>query len=95
MRTLLVLCALSGTGCGGVDYAIAVNAAASRVDEAKAAGAEQLAPYEYYHAKEQLEQAEVEAAEASYSHAANLAEQAEQYARKAVELAQIARPTRP
>jgi hypothetical protein len=96
MRKLLVLCALvGGVGCGGVHYAVAVNSAASRVEEAKAVGAEQLAPYEYYYAKEHLEQAQVEAAEASYSDAANLAEAAEEYARKAIELAQSARRTRP
>jgi hypothetical protein len=99
MRTLLVLCALAVgpalAGCGGVSYAIAVNSAASRVEEAKAVGAEQLAPYEYYYAKEHLEQAQVEAAEASYSDAANLAETAEEYASKAIELAQTARRTRP
>ena len=76
-------------------YAIAVNSAASRVEEAKAVGAEQLAPYEYYYAKEHLEQAQIEAAEASYSDAANLAEEAEEYANKAIELAQTARRTRP
>jgi hypothetical protein len=95
MRTLLVLSALAVGGCGGVNYAIAVNSAASRVEEAKAVGAEQLAPYEYYYAKEHLEQAQVEAAEASYSDAANLAETAEEYAAKAIELAQTARRTRP
>jgi hypothetical protein len=97
MKKLLVLCALAawGVGCGGVHYAISVNSAASRVEEAKAVGAEQLAPYEYYYAKEHLEQAQVEAAEASYSDAANLAEEAEDYANKAIELAQSARRTRP
>jgi hypothetical protein len=82
-------------GCGGVQYAIVVNAAASRVEEAKAVGAEQLAPYEYYYAKEHLEQAQIEASEASYSDAANLARAAEQYADKAIELTQTARRTRP
>jgi hypothetical protein len=89
--------AVCGTlsGCGGVHYAIAVNSAASRVEEAKADGAEQLAPYEYYYAKEHLEQAQIEAAEASYSDAANLAEEAEESAAKAIELAQTARRARP
>jgi hypothetical protein len=32
--------------CGGVQYAVVVNSAASRVEEARALGAEQLAPYE-------------------------------------------------
>jgi len=81
--------------CGGVHYAISVSAASARVEEAKAVGAEQLAPYEYYFAKEHLEQAQIEAAAASYSDAANFAEEAETYANKAIELAQSARRTRP
>jgi hypothetical protein len=81
--------------CGGVNYAIAVSAASSRVEEARAVGAEQLAPYEYYYAKEHLEQAQIEASEASYSDAVNLAEEAEEYANKAIDLAQTARRTRP
>jgi len=102
MRTLLVeiaaiaaIGAMALTGCGGAHYLLAVNSASSRVEEAKAVGADQLAPYEYYYAREHLEQAQVEAAEASYSDAANLAEEAEQYASKAIELAQSARRTRP
>jgi hypothetical protein len=83
------------TGCGGVNYAIAVNAASSRVEEARAVGAEQLAPYEYYYAREHLEQAQIEASEASYSDAVNLADEAEEYANKAIDLAQTARRTRP
>jgi hypothetical protein len=86
-------CLLSG--CGGVHYAIVVNAASARVEEAKAVGAEQLAPYEYYYAREHLEQAQLEAAEASYSDAADLAQEAESYANKAIELAQTARRARP
>lgn len=82
-------------GCGGVHYTVVVNAAASRVEEAKAIGAEMLAPYEYYYAKEHLEQARIEASEASYSDAVNLAEQAEEYASKAIELTQTARRARP
>jgi hypothetical protein len=78
-----------------VHYAIVVNAAAARVEEAKAVGAEQLAPYEYYYAKEHLEQAQLEASEASYSDAANLAQEAESYASKAIELSQTARRARP
>ena len=101
MRTLplalagLALLALPAIGCGGVHYAIAVNSAASRVEEAKAVGAEQLAPYEYYYAKEHLQQAQVYAAQASYGDAANIADEAEEYAAKAIELSQSARRTRP
>lgn len=97
MRRIVGFLALSGvlSGCGGVHYAIAVNAASARVEEAKALGAEQLAPYEYYFAKEHLEQAQVEAAEASYSDAANLAIEAEEHATAAIDLTQKARRVRP
>jgi hypothetical protein len=83
------------SGCGGVHYSIAVNGAASRVEEAKAVGAEQLAPYEYYCAKEHLEQAQIEASDASYSDAVAFAREAEQCASKAIELTEAARRTRP
>jgi hypothetical protein len=99
MRTLIAALAVGAVssallGCGGVHYAIAVNAAASRVEEAKALGAEQLAPYEYYFATEHLRQAQIEAGEASYSDAANLAAEAEEHANTAIELSQKARRTR-
>jgi hypothetical protein len=98
MRVLIVAfcaalsCALAG--CGGIHYAIAINAAASRVEEAKALGADQLAPYEYYFATEHLQQAQIEATEASYSDAANLAEEAEEHANTAIQLSQKAKRTR-
>jgi Domain of unknown function (DUF4398) len=100
MRSLLFVAfgaAFAGTqfGCGGVHYAIEVNSAAARVEEAKALGADQLAPYEYYFAKEHLQQAQVEASEASYSDAVNLAEEAEDHANSAIELTQKALRTRP
>ena len=82
-------------GCGGARYGVVVNAAAARVDEARASGAEQLAPYEYYSAREHLEQAQVEAAEASYSDATHLAREAEELASTAITLAQAARRTTP
>jgi hypothetical protein len=54
-------------------------------------GAEQLAPYEYYYAREHLLQAQLEASAANYSDAAYFAEVAEDYAGKAVELTQASR----
>jgi hypothetical protein len=98
-RLIAVVCgaALGGPlfGCGGVQYSIAVNAAASRVEEARALGADQLAPYEYYFAREHLQQAQIEAAEASYSDAVTLAEEAENHANSAIELTQKALRARP
>ena len=89
MSVLLAFAALPG--CGGMYYAVTVSSAASRVEEARVLGAETLAPYEYYYAREHLTQAEYEAAEASYSDAAHYAETAEEYAAKAVEVARAAR----
>lgn len=100
MRSLIVVTlgaamASALCGCGGIQYSVAVNAAASRVEEARALGADQLAPYEYYFAKEHLQQAQIEASEASYSDAVNLAEEAEDHANSAIELTQKALRTRP
>ena len=85
---------LASLDCGGVQYAVVVNLAAARVAEAKALGADQLAPYEYYFAKEHLEQAQFEAAEASYSDASNLAEEADDHANTAIQLTEKARRAR-
>jgi predicted RNA polymerase sigma factor len=82
-------------GCGGVQYSIAASGASSRLEEARALGADQLAPYEYYFAKEHLEQAQVEAAEASYSDAVTLAREAEEHAAVAIELARKAKRVNP
>src|SRR5580658_8059492 len=90
---MLVLLATGLPACGGVYYAVTVNGAASKLEEARVLGADTLAPYEYYYAKEHLQEARLEAAQASYSDAAHYAQTAEQYAQKAVELAQAARPT--
>lgn len=99
MRTLLAcvggLVLVAGSACGGVQYAVAINAAASRVEEARTLGADQLAPYDYYFAREHLEQAKVEASEASYSDAVTLAREAEEHADAAIETARKARQTEP
>ena len=87
----MLLFAPAVTGCGGIYYAVNVGGASSRLEEAKALGAEQLAPYEYYYAQAHLERAQIEASEASYSDAANYAQTAEEYAGKAIELAKSAR----
>jgi hypothetical protein len=99
MRTVLACAfglALCGAGaCGGVQYAVAINAASSRVEEARALGADQLSPYDYYFAREHLEQAQVEASEASYSDAVALAREAEEHANVAIETARKARQSAP
>lgn len=79
------------SGCGGIAYSAAMHSASSRLEQARAAGAERHAPFEYYYAKAHLEQAQVEAAEASYGDAASFARTAEDYAAKAIEIAETAR----
>lgn len=77
-------------GCGNTIYAIQVNAASSKLEEARELQAEKYAPYEYYFAREHLNKAQTEASEADYSDAINLAEVAEEYADKAIQLARDA-----
>lgn len=79
------------TGCGNVMYAVAANRASSKLEEARHAGAEEDAPYEYWYAMLHLEKASSEASEADYSDAIHLAEVAEEHADKAIRLAQEAK----
>ena len=83
--------AIGAAGCGNMIYAVNANAAQSRLEEAKEIGAERLAPYEYYMAREHLDKAQREAAEADYGDAAELASLSEEYAIQAVKLAKTAR----
>ena len=77
---------IAAIGCGNTLYAIQVGSAANKVAEARELGAEKLAPYEYYYAKEHLEKAQEEASQADYSDAINLAEESEEFADKAIRL---------
>lgn len=86
----MALAALSGTGCGNALYAVQVNAASSKLEEARELGAERYAPYEYWFAYEHIEKAQSEASEADYGDAANLAAVAEEYADKAIKLSRDA-----
>jgi len=83
----LTLVLALGSGCGSVYYAAQVNSAESRLEQARAAGAAESAPYEFYFAEEHLKKAKSEAAEASYGDAAQLAEIAEEYAKRAIDMA--------
>jgi hypothetical protein len=83
------------SGCGAVRYAVVFNTAAARVEDARALGADRFAPFEYYFAKEHLEQAQIEASEASYSDAIALASEAATHANAAIELTAKARRSAP
>lgn len=86
----MLLLGVVTSGCGNTVYAIQANSASNALAEARELGAEKLAPYEYYYAKEHMEKAQEEAAEADYSDAINIAEEAEEYANKAIRLSREA-----
>ncbi len=87
LLTFVLLCssALGAFGCGNSLYALRANQASSKLEEARNAGAEQRAPYEYTLAKEHLDKAMSEAAEADYGDAYSLADSAFDYAELAVQ----------
>lgn len=88
----IVLAAASSglAGCGGTIYAVSVTNASSKLETAKALGAERYAPYEYYYAKEHLQKAMEEAAFADYGDAINFADTANDFADKAIKLSKQA-----
>jgi hypothetical protein len=77
-------------GCGNAIYAVQVNNASQKLEEARELGAEQYAAYEYWYAVEHIEKAESEASEADYGDAIDLATIGEEYADKAIQLARSA-----
>ena len=82
------LLSLSSSGCiVGSVYAYKANSAASALETAKTLGADRLAEYEFYFARENLQKAMEEAAEASYGDAITFADLAKEYADKAIEKA--------
>lgn len=89
-RTLGTLClGLSLCGCGNVIYTYRANGASSKLEEARQAGAEKTALYEYTLAQEHLNKAMSEASEADYGDAAELAQLANEYAEQAVDKARL------
>ncbi len=82
--------ALGATGCGGFFYGLEASAAASRLEQAQALGAEKYAPYEYYYAYEHLWKAMEEASSADYGDALDFADAAEKSADKAILLSKQA-----
>lgn len=88
--TLVAALSLGLTGCGGSIYAYKATGASSKIETAKALGAEQYAPYEYYYAEAHLEKAAEEAATADYGDAIDFADVAAEYAEKAIMLSRDA-----
>jgi hypothetical protein len=89
---LLCFSIASFTGCGNSLYALRANAASVKLEEAREAGAQQRAPYEYTLAEEHLNKAMSEAAEADYGDAFNLANAAYDYADQAVQRCEQSQP---
>ncbi len=87
LTVVTALLALSSSGCVGTVYAFKAASASSKLEQAKTLGAEELAEYEYYFAKEHMEKASEEAAQAEYGDAIEFADIAGEYADKAIELA--------
>lgn len=81
------------TGCASIAYVASINAASTRLEQARAMGAETKAPFEYTYAREHLRQAQVEAAEASYGDAVTFADTAESFAQKAIDRIESERAT--
>lgn len=83
----LVLALTAFVGCGGVIYTARIISASQAVEQAREAGASELAPYEYHYAVENLDKAREEAAEAEYQDAVEFAGLAETFGTKALRLA--------
>lgn len=89
-RVLALLAAIAAatlSGCGAALYQIDVISAESVVSEAEHAGAADLAPYEYYAAREYLAEAHHEASEAAYEDALRYAQIAGRLGREARRIA--------
>jgi Domain of unknown function (DUF4398) len=83
----VVAFSVATTGCGNVVYSYRAYDATSRIEEARKAGAERSALYEYTLAEEHLKKAKTEAAEADYGDASELADLAREYAQRATDKA--------
>jgi hypothetical protein len=75
------------SGCGNILYTYSANGASSKLEEARQAGAEKTALYEYTLAQEHLKKAMSEASEADYGDAYELAQLADGFADQAIDKA--------
>ncbi len=84
---VFVLVLATVAGCGPVYYSVNVAGASQAVEEARQAGAERTAPYEYFYAEAHLRQAREFAGEAEYQTASDMASVAETYGNRARDIA--------
>jgi hypothetical protein len=87
VRVALATLALSLCQCGPVLYSVAIGDAAQTLEEARQAGADRDAPYEFHYAQEHLQKAREFAGEAEYQNALDMASVAEENARTARDIA--------
>jgi hypothetical protein len=93
---MLVACLFVAAGCGPIEYTHQVTGNAARaVAEAKAANAEQLAPYEYTSAVAYFDKAREEGGYAAYQIAINYGHRAEDFAVRARAIAETKAASRP
>lgn len=74
-------------GCGGIGYSAKINSVEGKIEKAKEVGAESLAPYYYYSARERALKAREEASHAFYQDALDLLDEADSDADKAIDQA--------
>lgn len=84
LLAVILLLGLLTTGCGGPRYAFRVGKIESKIETAKEMGAEQLAPYYYYGARERVIKAREEAGRADYNDALDLLDEADDLVEKAI-----------
>ena len=75
------------TGCGPIAYTVAITGASQAVEEARQAGANASAQYEYHFAMEHLQKAREFANEAEYQNAMDMATEAEEMGNRARDIA--------
>lgn len=87
LRALVAAACVAALGCGPTLYTVQILPAARAIEEAREAGAEEHAPYEYHYALVHLDKAREESGEASYQDAIRYAETAREFGTKARDLA--------
>ncbi len=85
--SFILAVALSAAFAAGCATTGALDAARASFEKSKAAGAEKIAPYEYYQAEEFLKLAEHEATEGDGKQSRQYAEQAQAFSKAALEKA--------
>jgi hypothetical protein len=86
---LVATMAVVAAGCGGMYHTVAMVGANSAFEEARLAGAEKWAPYEFYRAQEYLAKSREEAGYSDFESAIHFAKVSKEAAKKALEKASM------